>query len=124
MRRGGAAAARRSATLSFCVVVAAGLAAVVWWGLPRLYGGAHAKTPQTDWHGQGAESGEWMRTGTFRPLHYHLSCRAFVSCDDGDGDEVEREPVFLLLAGGGAGWDRQMDRSKMLPMMYDSTLGD
>jgi hypothetical protein len=24
----------------------------------------------------------------------------------------------------GRGWDRQMDRSEMLPMMYDSTLGD
>ena len=32
--------------------------------------------------------------------------------------------MFLLLAGGGAGWNRQTDRSEMLPMMYDSTLGD
>ena len=93
-------------SLSSCVVVAAGLATVVWWGLPRLYGGAHAKTPQTDWHGQGAESGEWMRTGAFWPLQYHLSCRAFVSCDDGDGDEVEREPVsccWQVVGQGGTG---------------------
>ena len=64
---------------SSCVVVvaAAGLAAVVWWGLPRLYGGAHTKTTQMDRHGQGAESGEWMRSRAFRPLHYVLSCRAF-----------------------------------------------
>ena len=105
------------------MVVMVGLAAVVWWGLPRLYGGAHTKTAQMDRHGQGGESGEWMWSRAFRPLHYVLSCRAlFVSCDD--GDEVEHEPVFLLLVGGGAGWDRQTARYDMLTMMYDTTLGD
>ena len=61
--RGGAAAAARHRPLGgSSLVAAAGLAAVVWWGLPRLYGGAHTKTTQMDRHGQGAESGEWMRT--------------------------------------------------------------
>ena len=48
----------------------------------------------------------------------------FVSCDGGDGDVAGLEPVFLLLVAGGVGRDRQMDRSEMSPMMYDSTLGD
>ena len=76
------------------------------------------------WAAEGAESGEWMWTGAFRLLHYVLPCRAFVSCDGGDGDAARRKPVFLLLAGGGAGWDRQMDRSKLLLTTCDSTLGE
>ena len=50
---GGAAAAARHRPLGgSCAEVVAGLATVVWWGVPRLYGGAHAKTAQTDRHGQ------------------------------------------------------------------------
>eukprot|EP01043_Picozoa_sp_COSAG02_P052307 COSAG02_NODE_5614_length_4181_cov_11.419157_3_plen_69_part_00 len=58
--------------------------------------------------------------------YYGLSCQKalFVSCDDGDGDEAGREPVFLLLVDGGVGRDRQIDRSEMLPMVYDLTLGE
>ena len=96
----------------------------VWWSLPRLYGAAHARTTQTDRHGQGAESGEWMWTGAFRLLHYVLSCRPFVSCDGWRWRPVGRKPVFLLLVAGGVGWDRQMDRSKLLPTTCDSTLGE
>ena len=62
--------------------------------------------------------------GPFGPSITFSLVALFVSCDDGVGDEVEHEPVFLLLVGGGAGWDRQTARYEMLPMMYDSTLGD
>ena len=111
-------------SLSSCVAAAAGLAAVAWWGLPRLYGGAHTKTTQMDRHGQGPRVANGCGPGPFGPSITFSLVALFVSCDDGDGDEVEREPAFLLLMGGGAGWDRQTDRSEMLPMMYDSTLGD
>jgi hypothetical protein len=41
--------------------------------------------------------------GLFGPSITFSLVALFVSCDDGDGDEVGHEPVFLLLAGGGAG---------------------
>ena len=45
-----------------------------WWQRAPW---AHARTTQTDWQGQGAGSGAWMRTGAFRPFHCVLSCRGF-----------------------------------------------
>ena len=100
-------------------------------GLPRLYGGAcrgctaglTRRRPR--WTGTGREpsAANGCGPGPFGPSITFSLVSLFVSCDDGDGDEAGREPVFLLLAGGGAGWDRQMDRSEMLLVMYDLPLG-
>eukprot|EP01043_Picozoa_sp_COSAG02_P071337 COSAG02_NODE_12997_length_1462_cov_103.550990_3_plen_174_part_00 len=56
------------------------------------------------------------------PLRSLLS-RFSSAATGGDGDAARRKSVFLLLVNGGAGWDRQMDRSKLFqPTTYDSTL--
>ena len=103
-----------------------------WRALPRLYGGAcrvctaepTRRRPRWTGTGSGPRAANGCGPGPFGPSITFSLVPLFVSCDVGDGDEVKCEPVFLLLAGGGAGWDKQMDRSEMLPMMYDSTLGD